>query len=57
MHAECFLGPLQEPWLVQGSYNSAGYSLFHYTNPETGTVTKEDPRMNSLPEEWEQINS
>jgi hypothetical protein len=57
MHAECFLGPLPKPWLFRSSYDSAGYCLFNYSNPETGVVTKSDPRMDSLPGAWEQVDS
>jgi hypothetical protein len=51
------LGPLPEPWHVLNDYDSFGFWLQFFHNPETGVTTLEDPRLGKLPPSWERVES
>jgi hypothetical protein len=51
------LGPVPQPWKAQLEHDSNGFfkSLFH--NTTTGENRREDPRLPTLPPEWEEIEA
>lgn len=55
MDSESLLGPLPDPWKVLVDFDSNGIYDGRYLNPSTGVVTKGDPRLDSLPVEWERV--
>jgi hypothetical protein len=51
---EAFLGPMAKPWKIQAKL--VGTKLVRqFWNPSTGEATMEDPRLNVLPPEWEEL--
>ncbi|EON70018.1 hypothetical protein W97_09284 [Coniosporium apollinis CBS 100218] len=57
MDSESLLGRLPNPWRVRLGWESGGIYLGRYYNSSTGVLTEEDPRLDSLPVEWERVQA
>lgn len=55
MNGESFLGPLPHPWRVRPVKNVGGIDEISYCNMDTNETTQEDPRLDSLPPNWEKF--
>jgi hypothetical protein len=53
MNAEALLGPLPIAWRIHYKDDWQGHSLQAFTDPQTGKVVYDDPRLGALPENWE----
>lgn len=51
--AEQLLGPLPDPWRFQVKVGDTGGRAYYFQNPITGEDRTVDPRLESLPSEWE----
>lgn len=49
------LGPLPKGWKVQLYNDSQGQFSQVYMNCDTGATTREDPRLDTMPEDWERV--
>lgn len=57
MDGESLLGPLPSPYKVRYNTNpGASFYVPTYLNTETNTISSQDPRLGSLPQDWESIN-
>lgn len=57
MDSGSLLGRLPDPWRVRLGWESGGIYLGRYYNSSTGVLTEEDPRLDSLPVEWERVQA
>jgi hypothetical protein len=55
MYGESLLGPLPAPWRARKDTGSTGSFLPLFWNSETDSESREDPRLEDLPAEWEKI--
>ena len=58
MDSEAILGPVPSPWkvLYQSDGVASGALTPRFLNSTTGKKSDEDPRLPSLPEEWERTH-
>jgi hypothetical protein len=54
---ETLLGPLPAPWKVQVKLDFNGYDKIYFFNSLTGESTHEDPRLEALPSNWEELEA
>jgi hypothetical protein len=50
---EQLLAPLSDPWRPQVKVGDTGGRAYHFQNPITSEDRTVDPRLESLPSEWE----
>ncbi|KAI1079341.1 heterokaryon incompatibility protein-domain-containing protein [Whalleya microplaca] len=55
MDGEAILGALPHTWIVEFYRDGMGVAVLHFRNKKTGELTTRDPRLGSVPDEWEQI--
>ncbi|KAI1348743.1 hypothetical protein F5Y01DRAFT_291505 [Xylaria sp. FL0043] len=55
MDGEAILGDLPRPWKVEFYRDNIGVSVLHFRNEETDNLTRNDPRLGPLPDQWERI--
>ncbi|KAI0007217.1 heterokaryon incompatibility protein-domain-containing protein [Xylariaceae sp. FL0662B] len=55
MDGEAILGALPHPWIAEFYRDAMGVAVLHFRNKITGELTASDPRLGSLPAEWEHI--
>jgi len=55
IYAEAFLGPIPDPWrpIIGGSQE--GSKTLWFENTHTGVISKLDPRLDAVLEEWEEL--
>jgi hypothetical protein len=54
MEGQAFLGSLPPPWKLIVNMDEIG-SSFSFLNCETDEITQQDPRLDVLPQEWQEV--
>lgn len=56
-YGESLLGPIPAPWRLQMIQDNIGFRTPQFVNTETEARTTDDPRLGSVPRDWEELEA